>query len=77
MSVDTYNLIELAGESELGVDDAIKRAISNAGEKLLGLDHFEVSEITGLISEGKVGRVRVKLKVGFRILPESALSEGR
>ena len=77
MAVDTYNLIELVGVSERGVDDAIKTAISGAGERLQGLDRFEVSEIKGLISGGEVRQVQVKLKVGFQVVPESGLPGDR
>jgi len=37
------------------------------------LDWFEVTEVRGLVKEGKVSEFQVKLKVGFRILSEDEM----
>ena len=67
-SEHTYKVIELVGSSPDGVEKAIENAISRASETLQNLDWFEVKEIRGNISGGKVGWYQVKLGVGFRVL---------
>ena len=68
----TYKLIELVGVSEVGIDDAIKNALSRAGQTLKGLDWFQVTETRGVLSDGQV-TFQVTLKVGFRILSDDEL----
>ena len=72
MPARTYKLIELVGVSDVGVDDAIKNALSRAGQTLKGLDWFQVTETHGVLHEGQV-TFQVTLKVGFRILSEDEL----
>jgi flavin-binding protein dodecin len=72
MPARTYKLIELVGVSDVGVDDAIKNALSRAGQTLKGLDWFQVTETRGVLHEGQV-TFQVTLKVGFRILSEDEL----
>ena len=67
-SEHTYKVIELVGSSSQGVQQAIESAISRAAETLKNLDWFEVKEIRGNISDGKVGWYQVKLSIGFRVL---------
>ena len=54
MPARTYKLIELVGVSDVGVDDAIKNALSRAGQTLKGLDWFQVTETRGVLHEGQV-----------------------
>lgn len=67
MSEHTYKLVEIVGSSPQGVDNAIRNAIERASKTLHHLDWFEVSEIRGHITDGKVAHFQVKLKVGFRL----------
>ncbi|MER6910280.1 dodecin [Streptomyces sp. NPDC000594] len=67
MSHHTYRVTEIVGTSPEGVDQAIRQAIERAGQTLRGLDWFEVTEIRGHLSEGRVAHVQVGLKVGFRL----------
>ena len=71
----TYKIIELVGSSPDGVDQAIRNAISRAGETLKNLDWFEVREIRGPIQDGEIGWFQVKLGVGFRILDPADLED--
>ncbi len=73
MPEKTYKLIELVGVSEKNADDAIRNAITRAGQTLKGLDWFEVTEVRGTIKNGKVHQYQVTLKVGFRVLSASEL----
>jgi flavin-binding protein dodecin len=69
----TYKLIELVGVSENSVDDAVRNAVTRASKSLKGLDWFQVTEVRGLVKEGKVSQFQVSLKVGFRILDEAEM----
>ena len=69
----TYKLIELVGVSENSTDEAIRNALGRASQSLKGLDWFEVTEVRGVIQDGKVSQYQVKMKVGFRILSEAEL----
>jgi flavin-binding protein dodecin len=64
----TYKIIELVGVSEIGYEDAIKHAVSEASKTLKGLSWFEVSQFRGGIKDGQVNEYQVILKVGFRLL---------
>ena len=72
MPPPTYKLVELVGVSDMGVDDAIRNAITHAGETLKGLDWFQVTETRGVIQDSRV-TFQVTLKVGFRILSKDEL----
>jgi flavin-binding protein dodecin len=69
----TYKVIELVGSSPEGVERAIENAISRASQSLRNLDWFEVKEIRGNITDGKIGWYQVKLGVGFRVLDSAEL----
>jgi len=64
----TYKLIEIVGVSEESIAQGIRNGVSRAAETLKGLDWFEVTEIRGLIKEGKVSTFQVKMKIGFRVM---------
>lgn len=64
----TYKLIELVGVSRESFAEATKNAIDRASETLKGLGWFQVTELRGLIQDGKVSEYQVSLKVGFRLL---------
>ncbi len=67
MSHHVYKLIEVAGTSPLGYDDAIKQAVAKAAESVDHLDWFEVTEMRGHIRDGQIAHFQVVLKMGFRL----------
>jgi flavin-binding protein dodecin len=71
----TYKLIELVGVSDESEEQAIRNAITKAGQTLKGLDWFEVKETRGLIRDGNVAQFQVTLRVGFRIMSEAELDD--
>ena len=73
MTDHTYKIIELVGSSHEGLQPAIENAVARAGETLRNLDWFEVREIRGNITDGKVAWYQVKLGVGFRVLEPADL----
>jgi flavin-binding protein dodecin len=69
----TYKLIELVGVSNESYADATKNAVARASETLRGLGWFQVTELRGLIQDGKISAYQVTLKVGFRLLDSEQL----
>jgi dodecin len=67
MSEHVYKLIEVAGSSTVGYDDAIQKAVNKAAASLDNLDWFEVKEMRGHIQDGKVAHYQVVVKIGFRL----------
>lgn len=64
---NVYKKIELVGSSQESVEDAIRGAISKAGESIKHLEWFEVDEIRGWIKDGEVMHFQVGIHVGFKI----------
>ena len=69
----TYKIIELVGVSEESIQQAIRNAVARAAESLKGLDWFEMTEVRGLVKDGKVDQFQVTVKVGFRIMSEGEM----
>ena len=68
MSDHVYKLVELAGSSEKGIDDAIQCAITKASQSIRNLRWFEVAQIRGAVgNDGKVDHYQVTLKAGFTL----------
>ncbi|TSD88562.1 dodecin domain-containing protein [Mycobacterium sp. KBS0706] len=62
----TYAITELAGSSEIGLEDAIQGAVATASKTLRNLEWFEVKQIRGHLKDGKVAHYQVVLSLGFR-----------
>jgi dodecin len=62
-----YKKIELVGTSTSGIEDAIQNAITTAAQTIKHMDWFEVSEMRGHITDGRIAHYQVVLKVGFRL----------
>ena len=67
MSNNVYKTIDVVGSSADSIEDAISGAIAKASETIDNLDWFEVGDIRGHISGGKVGHYQVGVKIGFRL----------
>ena len=67
MQEHVYKVIELAGSSEVSIEDAIQTAISRASRTLKHLRWFEVLQTRGHIEDGKIRHYQVVLKVGFTL----------
>jgi dodecin len=48
--------------SDESIQQAIRNAVARASESLKGLDWFEMTEVRGLVKEGKVSQFQVKLR---------------
>ncbi|AIB12518.1 dodecin flavoprotein [Azospirillum brasilense] len=67
MSNHVYKKVEIVGTAETTIDDAIRNGIERASKTLKNVDWFEVGEIRGHVSGGKVAHFQVVMKVGFRL----------
>ena len=67
MAEHVYKLVELVGTSGASVSDAIQNAIARAGATVRNIRWFEVVQMRGEVSGGKVARYQVTLKVGFTL----------
>jgi len=67
MSDHVYKSVEITGSSTDGVTEAIDRAVAKASETLRHLDWFEVINVRGHITDGRVAHYQVTLKIGFRL----------
>jgi flavin-binding protein dodecin len=67
MQEHVYKMIELAGSSEVSIEDAIQTAITRASQTLKHLRWFEVMQTRGHIEDGKIRHYQVVLKVGFTL----------
>jgi len=62
-----YKLVEIVGTSGESFAKAVSSGVERASETLRNLDWFEVTELRGRVTDGKVSEYQVKLKVGFRL----------
>lgn len=58
-------VIEVVGTSETSIEDAIQGAIARASKTVENLQWFHVTEIRGALSDDKVDRYQVMMKIGF------------
>jgi flavin-binding protein dodecin len=64
---DIYKSIEITGSSTESIADAVRQAVSKAGETVRQLDWFEVTGIRGHIEDGQVAHFQVTTKIGFKL----------
>lgn len=62
-----YKLVEIVGTSEESFAKAVATGVERASETLRHVDWFEVTELRGRVTNGKVAQYQVKMKVGFRL----------
>lgn len=62
-----YKQLELTGSSDIGIEDAVSRAITKAHETVRNIQWFTVTETRGHVTDGKVAHWQVSVKVGFTL----------
>jgi flavin-binding protein dodecin len=67
MSNHVYKVIELAGSSETGIEEAVRNAVARAGETVRNMRWFEVVETRGHISGDRIEHWQVTIKIGFTL----------
>jgi flavin-binding protein dodecin len=66
MSEKVYQKIRLSGCSSAGIEKAIEFAINQASKSVPNMAWFEVVEVRGAITEGKISEWQVTLEVGYK-----------
>lgn len=64
MNDKVYQIIELVGTSQEGIEQAIDNAMTQASKTHGKLDWFEVLETRGFIDDNKVKYYQVHVKIG-------------
>lgn len=67
MSEHVYKIVEIVGSSELGIEDAIQRAIDRASKTIREIRWFEVVSTRGHVEDGRIGHYQVTLRIGFTL----------
>lgn len=67
MSDHVYKKIELTGSSTDSIEDAVRNAVSRAGQTVRNMRWFEVMETRGHIENNQVAHYQVTIKVGFTL----------
>ncbi len=66
MSDKTYTIVDVVGVSEDSVHQAVRNALTKAGQTLRNIEWFEVKNIRGVLLSGRVA-FQVEVKIGFRM----------
>jgi len=64
MANHVYQLLEYAGSSPTGIDDAIRNAVARAKQDSPNLRWFQLVETRGQIEDGAVAHWQVVIKIG-------------
>ena len=64
---NVYKTLEITGSSRNSIEEAVQTAIARTHESVHNLRWFEVTDIRGVIDDGKVAHWQVMLKVGFTL----------
>jgi flavin-binding protein dodecin len=62
-----YKMTELVGTSKSSFTAATQAAVERACETLRNVDWFEVREMRGSVTNGKISQYQVRLAIGFRL----------
>lgn len=67
MADTVYKMTEIVGTSAKGFAEAVATGVARASKTLRNVDWFEVTELRGRVTNGKVSQYQAKLKVGFKL----------
>jgi flavin-binding protein dodecin len=66
MSDKTYTIVDVVGVSEDSIHQAVRNALTKAGQTLRNIEWFEVKNIRGGLLSGRVA-FQVEVKIGFKM----------
>jgi flavin-binding protein dodecin len=67
MSDHVYKSIELTGSSDHSMEDAIRNAVTKAGESIHNMRWLQVTDTRGHIDGNQVVHWQVTIKIGFTV----------
>ncbi len=62
---NVYKTTEVVGSSTKNMEEAVRAAVTKAGQSLRHMRWFEVSEIRGHIEDGAIAHWQITVKIGF------------
>ena len=62
-----YKVIDIVGSSPSSIEDAIQQAIARTSDTVNNVEWFQVDQVRGHVTDGKVGHYQVAIKIGFRL----------
>jgi flavin-binding protein dodecin len=62
----TYKIVEVVGVSSDSIHEAVRNAMTKAGQTLRNIDWFEVQNIRGAVHNGQL-EFQVEVRIGFRL----------
>jgi flavin-binding protein dodecin len=60
-------VIEVIASSEIGIDDAIQQAVTEASKTIRNIDSVYVKDIKAHVKDGKISTYGIVAKISFRI----------
>ena len=66
MTDKTYTIVDVVGVSEESIQQAVRNAMTKAGQTLRNIDWFEVKNIRGVMNQG-TPVFQVEVQIGFRL----------
>jgi flavin-binding protein dodecin len=60
-------VIEVIASSEIGIDDAVRKAVSEASKSIRNIDSVYVQDIKAHVKDGKITTFGVICKISFRV----------
>ena len=71
MAEKAYTIVDVVGVSEDSIHQAVRNALTKAGQTLRNIDWFEVKNIRGAVLNGRIS-FQVEVKIGFRMEDSSS-----
>jgi flavin-binding protein dodecin len=62
-----WKIIEVIGESNESLANAVRNAVQEAGKTVEQMQWFEVTQLRGTIKDGKVSQFQAAVKIGFKV----------
>jgi hypothetical protein len=61
-----WKIIEVVGDSKESFADAVRNAVEQTGKTVKQMQWFEVTQLRGNISDGKVSQFQTVVKIGYK-----------
>ena len=66
MAEHTYPIIDVVGVSDESIHQAVRNALTKAGQTIRNIDWFEVGQIRGSVNKDGSPTFQVEVRIGFR-----------
>ena len=65
--MSVVKIIELVGQSEESFDQAAAAAVQEAAQTLRNVKSFQIDQLSGEVTDGKISKYRAAVKIAFVI----------